>query len=280
MSQNAHTLLLFFDNKDLFKTCLGMFKHLDAGEPEKAAEYGRQIGVDLSGAWNDDWFNQQVTPTSKYIRLDYDSSTGYDLPLDVLQQFFNAGLRAACLEVFYDQVGEYGQFYFRNGELVDRELFSEKYPQIQAITDELFTCDYEDLSEDEYPRSTTIDNLIKQKAKQEKESEALMEALTDKDTLNAMIDLAKASQETDTDPVELLRSAMLLRALGKGLLQALIFGIVTVLLFKGMWLWIALSVVLAVILPIIYLLQVNSQFEDEDDSDSEDEEQEEGEITC
>jgi hypothetical protein len=257
-----------------------MFKHLDAGEPEKAAEYGRQISVDISGAWNDDWFNQQVTPTSKYIRLDYDSSTGYDLPLDVLQQFFNAGLRAACLEVFYDQVGEYGQFYFRNGELVDRELFSEKYPQIQAITDELFTCDYEDLSEDEYPRSTTIDNLIKQKAKQEKESEALMEALTDKDTLNAMIDLAKASQETDTDPVELLRSAMLLRALGKGLLQALIFGIVTVLLFKGMWLWIALSVVLAVILPIIYLLQVNSQFEDEDDSDSEDEEQEEGEITC
>jgi hypothetical protein len=280
MSQNTHTLLLFFDNKELFKSCLGIFKHLDAGELEKAAESGRQIGVDITSAWQDDWFNQRVTPTSKYIRLDYDSSTGYELPLDVLQQLFKAGMRVACLEVFYDQVGEYGQFYFRDGELVDREIIREKYARISTIADDLFTCDQEDLGEDEYPRSTTIDELMKQKAKRDKESKALVDALTDKDTLEAMIDLAKASEETGSDPVDLLKSAMLLRALGKGLLQALGFGIVTVLLFKGMWLWIALAVVLAVVLPLIYMMQVNAQFEDDEDSDSDDEEQEEGEVTC
>jgi hypothetical protein len=281
MSQNAHTLLLFFDHNELFKNCLGLFKHLDAEEPEKAAEYGRKIGVDISTAWNDDWFNQRVTPTPKYIRLDYDTSTGYDLPLDVLQQLFDAGLRVACLEVFYDQVGEYGQFYFRNGELVDRETIKEKYAPISPIIEELFSSDHEELEEGDYPRPITIKKLIEQKAAQDKEAKALVDAMTDKDTLDAMINLAKASQETGSDPVELLKSAMLLRALGKGLLQALGFGVVTVLLFKGMWLWIALSVVLAVVLPLIYLLQVNAQFKDDEDSDGDDEElQEEGEATC
>jgi hypothetical protein len=280
MSQNAHTLLLFFDDKDLFKNCLGMFKHLVAEEPEKAAEYGRQIDVDISKAWNDDWFNHQVTPTSKYIRLDYDTRTGYDLPLDVLQQLFNAGVRVACLEVFYDQVGEYGQFFFRDAELVDKEIIDEKYGQIKTIAEEAFTSDYEDLEEAEYPRPTTIDKLIKLKAEQDKEAKMFVDAMTDKDTMEAMINLAKASQETGSDPIEMLKSAMLLRALGKGLLQAIGFGVVTILLFKGLWLWITLTIVLLVVLPVIYLIQVNAEFKDDEDSDSDDEEQEEGEVTC
>jgi hypothetical protein len=271
MSQNAHTLLLFFDNKDLFKTCLGMFKHLDAEEPEKAAEYGRTIDVDISNAWNGDWFNRQVIPTTEYIRLHYDTRTGYDLPLDVLQQLFDAGLKAACLEVFYDQAGEYGQFYFRDGELVDKETIYNKYPPIKAITTELFTSSTMELEDDGLPRPSTIKDLIKQKAKQDKEAEEMMEA---------MINLAKASQESDSSPTEILKSVMILQGVKKGLLQAIGFGIVTVLLFKGMWLWIILAVVLALVLPAVYAMQVNAEFEDNEDSDDNDEEQEEGEATC
>jgi hypothetical protein len=271
MSQNSHTLLLFFDNKELFKNCLGMFKHLDADEPEKAAEYSQAIGVDISSAWNDDWFNRQITPTSKYVRLDYDTSTGYDLPLDVLQQFFDAGLRAACLEVFYDQVGEYGQFHFRDGELVNKETVYNKYPPIKAITEELFTSSDMELENDGLPRPATIKNLIKRKAKQEKQGEEMMEA---------MINLAKVSQESGSSPTEILKAAMILSGIKKGLLQAIGFGIVTVLLFKGMWLWITLAVALALALPVVYAMQANSEFDDDEDSDNNDEEQEEGEAAC
>ncbi len=277
MSQNSHVLLLFFDKKELFQNCLKMFRRLEAGDAEKAKEYGQQLGVDIAETWNEEWFNHTITPTSKHIRLHYDTSSRYDLPLDVLQQLFAAGLRVACLEVFYDQVGEYGQFYFKDGKLLDKESVYGKSSQIKAIVDEQFESAGEDLEEDGYPRPSSIDALIKEQAKQEKEASELAEALTNGEVLDAMVSLAKASQETGEDPIDVLKSAMLLRAIGKGLLQAIAFGVITVLMFKGMWLWIVLALVLAVVLPIIYILKVNAEFGDDEGSDVDGEE---GEVAC
>lgn len=266
MSHNSHTLLLFFDKEDLYKNCLRMFKLLDEEAPEKAKEIGRLLDVNIAQAWKDDWFNQSITPTSKFLRLDYDTSTGYDLPLDVLQQLFDAGLRAACLEVFYDQVGEFGQFYFMDGQLVDKDSVCKKFGRIRSIVDEQFENDNDQLDQDEYIRPTPITKLIKEKTKHEKEASEMVDSL---------IGLAKASSETGVNPLELAKSAMVLRAAGKGLLQAVGFGIVTILLFKGMWLWISLTVVLLVALPLIYVSNVSDVFGDDEDGDNKNNEGEE-----
>ncbi len=263
MSQNAHKLLLFFDNVDHFRNCLAMFKQLEAGNAEKAAEFSALLGVDILNAWNEDWFNHSVTPNRQFIRLDYDSSARYDLPLDVLKQLFGAGLRVACLEVFYDQVGEMAQFYFKDGKLLDKDLVYGKSEKIKAIVREHFEGDPEELEDDGYPRPCTIDKLIKGEARQQEEASEMM---------NTMLELAKAAKETGKNPVELVKSVLILRAVGKGLLHALIFGVITILLFKGLWLWIILMILLAVILPLIYVQKASAQFDDEDNDNEEAEE--------
>ena len=54
-------------------------------------------------------------------------------------------------------------------------------------------------------------------------------------------------------------------AIIKGVGQALIFGVVTVLLFKGMWLWISLALMLAVLLPMYYLSDIFGSSDDDSD---------------
>lgn len=53
------------------------------------------------------------------------------------------------------------------------------------------------------------------------------------------------------------------------MLQALIFGVVTVFLFKGMWLWIVVAILLAIILPLYHVAQVAKEFEGDDEDEEE-----------
>lgn len=65
-----------------------------------------------------------------------------------------------------------------------------------------------------------------------------------------------------------LIGVLLLRAGFKGLLQAIVFTVVTVLLFKGLWLWLGLGLVLAVVLPLYYIVtEYKSLHGDDDDGD-------------
>ena len=48
--------------------------------------------------------------------------------------------------------------------------------------------------------------------------------------------------------MQVIESILLLRAGGKGLLQAILFGLATVLLFKGFWLWLTLAIILAIVI--------------------------------
>jgi hypothetical protein len=259
MSQNAHTLLLFFDNSEKFKNCFKMFKGLEADRPEKVQEASKTLGIDVRSAWNDDWFNQQVSASTKFIRLDYESSTSYEVPLEVLESLFRAGLRLACLEIFNDQVGEFAQFFFKDGKQVDRQRLYRKNPKIEAIIGTQFECDPDDLEEHEQSGvSASIPELIKAKETQEEDAMEMVSAIRD---------LAKAMNETGEHPMDLVRDAMLINEMKTALIKGIGFGVVTVLLFKGMWLWIILSIVLTVILLIYGSMKVNAEFDDDDDDD-------------
>ena len=52
----------------------------------------------------------------------------------------------------------------------------------------------------------------------------------------------------------------------KGLLQAFVFTVLAVLLFKGFWLWLGLGLVLAVVLPLYYMLSEYKAIKGDDDS--------------
>jgi hypothetical protein len=271
VSEFSHPLT-FFEKEDHYKNCLEMLRQLEEGEPGKAKVSGQWMNVDITQTWNVDWFNQSISTTPKFLRLDYDTSTHYELPLDVLQQLFDAGLESACLEIYYDQVGEFGQFHFMDGQLVDKESICDKYCQISAIVDEQFEHDSDELDEDGYSRPSSIRKLVKDKATQEKEAGEMVDAI---------MSLAKVSRESGQNPIEIAKSLMILRAAVKGLLQAFGFGIVAVLLFKGMWLWIGTAIVLAVVLPMIYISQASAEFGDDEDPEGNSAgDSEEGEATC
>lgn len=256
MSQNSHTLLLFFDDEQKHKDCLLMFLKLNSGENRNAQYYAERLSVDVSDQWENSWFNHAVAAKPEYIRIDYDTSTHEDMPLEVLRQLFSAGMNGAVLDTFYDQVGEYSRHHFLDGKLVNQEMLYQGIARSRTITESMFNREDED--EDDYSVTVdtpvSIDDLIKQENKREENAQEMV---------NALLELGKVARETGSSPVDVARSVLVLRALGKGLLQALIFGVVTALLFQGMWLWIVLAIVLAVVLPLFYVTQVAGEFEDE-----------------
>ena len=244
MSQNAHRLLLVFDDEQTHKNCLLMLLRLNEQKFDQAAVFAERLGIDISHAWEEDWFNHDLKAQPEYLRIDYDSSTRYDMPLDVLQQLFDCGLRGAALEIFHDQVGEFSQYFFCGAELVDKKTLLAELPQFEELTQTHFECDPEELEDDGYERPMSIDDLIDMKQQQQEDAEEFA---------GALMDMFKHARETGSNPMDMIKGAFALRAIIKGVLYAIGFGVVTVLLFKGMWLWITLSILLVFILPIWFL---------------------------
>ena len=241
MSQNAHRLLLVFDDAQAQKNCLLMLLRLNESKFDHAAVFAGKLGIDISHAWEEDWFNHEIVARPEFLRIDYDSSTHYDMPLDVLQQLFGCGLRGAALEVFYDQVGEFSQCFFSGGMLVEKQTLLSELPQFAELTQTHFECEEEELEGDGYKRPMPIEDLIALKQKQMEDAQEFA---------GAMMDMFKKAREDGTNPMELIKGAMAMHSIIKGVLCAIAFGVVTVLLFKGMWLWITLSILLVFILPI------------------------------
>ena len=269
MSQNANTLLLFFNNPARHKLCLLMLLKLKQGDVEQAQAYADRLNVPLPEEWGDDWFNESVTADPDFIRMDFDSSTTSDLPLAYLQSLFEAGLSGAAIEVFHDQVGEFSRAHFVKGHLVNAEYLCKKIERAKTALESQFDADEEDVHEDDYSKPVAIADALKQREKQMEEAQEMVDLFRD---------LGKAAVESGSNPVEILESALILRAAGKGLLQALLFGLVTILLFKGIWIWIGLTVLLAVLLPLIYVSGVTSDLHGDEDSENTEEHTEENDA--
>lgn len=257
MSQNANTLLLFFSDKTRHEHCVLALHHLVREDDEASRPFQHKLGVDFSTPWQDEWFNQQVTATPRYIRVDFDSATSAGAPYALLRALFASGLKAAVYEVFHDQVGETQGFHFMADKLVSRGDWFAAMPELTDLVVEAMgaedegadDADADDGATDDHDCSVAvgkpvpIQKLIDDEQRRAKEAEALVEGI---------VALGKAARETGANPLELAKGALVVGGLIKGVVQALVFTVVTVLLFKGVWLWIGIGVVLLVVLPLWY----------------------------
>jgi len=287
MSQNAHTLHLFFEDPIKLKLGQLVYQYLAAGNTEQAQRWADKLGgADLAALWDAQWFNQQVSAERTHLLLCFDTGTHDDLPLRALETLFAHGLRSAVLEVFYDQVGETERMHFDQGQWVSRKAFFESNPQWRAVVEpahERSTAGEGGRGADSAPdgdeedpyghskdpaKPISVAKLRKDEAERKKKAE---------EAAQAFIDMARAMGKSGKSPVQGLIAVLLLRAGFKGLLQAIVFTVVTVLLFKGFWLWLGLSLVLAIALPLYYML---SEYKDihGDDGDGDAEGGEEGDA--
>ena len=257
MSQDAHSLLLFFDDESRHKQCLLMLLKLHKQEDEEASRWSAALGVDIRTDWQDHWFNHELSAQPEYIRIDYETSTHYGLPLHALQQLFACGMTAAVVDTFHDQVGECSRHYFLQGQLVDENTLFEACPATRTVVEAQFDDDLE--NESEPVRPVDIAALIKQTRQQQDDAQEMV---------GSLLELSKIARESGQNPMDVMRSALVLRALVKGVVQGVLFGVVTVLLFKGMWLWVGLSVLLVVILPLYHVTQASKEFDDEERADA------------
>ena len=272
MSQNTHTLHLFFQDPIKLKLGQLVYQYLATGHTEQAQRWADKLGsADLEALWDAQWFNQEVFARPDHLTLRFDTGTHDDLPLHALETLFAHGLQAAVLEVFYDQVGETERMHFDAGQWVSRQAFIQKNPQWlpvvepQAGRDEAGDASEGDEDADygcskDPVKPLSVTQLRKQEAQRKREAQEAVEAF---------VGLAKAMGKSGTSPVQGLIAVLLLRAGLKGLLQAVVVTVAAVLLFKGFWLWMGLGLVLAVVLPLYYMLSEYKDVKgDDDDSDA------------
>lgn len=269
MSQNAHTLHLFFEDPIRLKYAQLVYQYVAEGNTEQAERWATKLGTELAQLWNPEWFNQQVTATPGYLQLNFDTGTSDPLPLSPLVALFGHGLQAAVLDVFYDQVGETQRMYFDKGQWVPRQYFLALYPHLQAIVEPAHDPDDGDepgeraaADAHDPAKPLSVARLLKDEAKKRKEAQEAAEAF---------VEIAKAMGKNGVkNTMDGVIGVVVLGSALKGLLHAAVFTVVTVLLFKGLWLWLGLGLVLAIALPLYYATRTHSELKgDGGDGDGE-----------
>ena len=243
MSQDTHTLLLFFDDEVLHKRCLLMFINLQRGDMDKAKQFSDPLGVTsvVTESWNKDWFNCELDASPDYISFSYDSRASRSNTYPFLQLLFKAGLSAAALNIFFDQVGEEETSFFIDGYRVPAGDYYRHSAKVKKVTEKL----WDDISDSEInDEKTAIEQLI---AAENLHYEDVGELL------NLLKGAAMTSAKEQVSIEDMVESADVFRAIGKGVLQAILFGLFTILAFKGFWLWLTLSLILLVLLPYYHL---------------------------
>lgn len=246
MSQNANTLMLFFKEQGPHELCVLSLVNLMRGDEEKSLVYQQRLGVDLSGVWQGEWFNQQFSAQPEYIRLDFDTSVRANLPLVLLESLFERGLRAAVVEVFHDQVGETQRHHFLDGKLVNRADLYHREPFIAPIVTAQLDVQREEGEEDTsvcVARPVPLRKLIEEEREQEEKAKALVEGIAE---------IAKVARQTGVGPGGVIKTGLVLWQMAKGLLHAVILTVLALVFFKGFWMWLGLGVVLAIVLPLLY----------------------------
>lgn len=250
MSQNTHTLMLFFAEKAQLEQCAFAYFKLLREEEHASEALQEKLGVDLSTSWHETWFNQELKAHPSHLCIGFDTGTSDGPPLQLLQELFDHGLKAAVLETFYSQMGETERQYFVDGQRVGRARAYAARADIEALVlaemGECHDCDASGLD-----RPVPVSRLIEQARAQEEEARTMVDGL---------VGLATLSRESGTSVFGLVKAFSVIGALGRGLLHALICTVVSVLLFKGVWLWVGLGLVLAVVLPLFYASRTAREF--------------------
>lgn len=255
MSQNSNRLILVFNDQASHEACVLAFHHLHRDDPAQSEPYQQRLGLELSTLWQEQWFNQEFKATPEFLLIGYDCSTSDEPPYALLRDLFKAGLAAAAVEVFHDQVGEYRREHFLAGQLVDSTRLLAALPEMGRLIASEF-AEHEDISEVNCPvaKAVTLQSLIDEQQRRRKEAMEMVDGL---------VSLTRSARESGVNPIELAKSVVLIGSLVRGLIHALLFTVVCVLLFKGLWLWIGLGVALCVILPLKYMAQSNREMSEE-----------------
>ena len=270
MSQNTLTLQLFFEEPVKLKLAQLTYQYLCSDNTEQAQRWADKLGAsDLEALWDAQWFNTSASAATTHLLLRFDTGTSDPPPLRQIETLFAHGLRAAVLEIFYDQVGETERMHFDRGQWVSRRAFMDANPQWRAVVEpaQQDSEDSEGEADDPYACSKdpakplAVAKLRKQEEKRMREAQEAAEAF---------IDMARAMGKSGKSPVQGLIAVLLLRAGLKGLLHAVAFTVVTVLLFKGFWLWMGLGLVLAVALPLYYIVTEHKELRGDDGDDDAD----------
>jgi len=91
--------------------------------------------------------------------------------------------------------------------------------------------------------------------------------------VSAIVELSKHSRSTGQNLEEAAQSLMVTGILIQSIKEAVIYTVATVLLFKGIWLWICTGILYAIAAPILRTNALISEARDEDtanDGDSSD----------
>jgi len=258
MSQNAHTLTLFFDQPLLHRQFQLLLRYLDKQDDTGARHWAQELGdVDLELLWKGDTrFNHRIHGTPTHLEYGFETSPSADLPWDLLAHLSRHGLQAAVLEVFYDQVGETERYYIDRGQWVRQADWLARYPQHQQGFDPEGECG---ATLREPPRPLPLAQVL---AEQEERKRAAQE------TLQSFRTLVRECAADGVSPVQALIAAAVLRGALKGVGQALLFTTVTVLLFQGLWLWLGLGLALLVVLPLVYMVKARRDLVGDDDDDA------------
>lgn len=251
MSQNSQSLLLFFANPQLrarSERLLETLKDVDPDSSEPAVvEAGDAFATQLATCWQEEWFNTTYECHADCLKLDYDSRSAEGVPLALLHAWFEQGLTAAVLEIFFDQVGELKRYHFVDDALVSKSVLDEAYPQWAESIAERLPLQPEDEVNDDYCVSPSspiaLTSWICDEQERLEKAQALVAEITN---------FTQLAAETGTPALSLMRSALVMRCLLKGAFHALLFTLIMVLLFQGMWLWIVMGLLLLVALPLIY----------------------------
>ena len=267
MSQNTLTLQLFFEDPIKLKLAQLTYQYLCSDNTEQARRWADKLGAaNLESLWDAQWFNASASAASTHLLLQFDTGTSDPPPLRQLEALFDQGLRAAVLEIFYDQVGETERMHFDRGQWVSRQAFMDANPQWRTVVEPAQPSgeDSEGDADDRYACSKdpakplAVAKLRQQEEKRKREAQEAAEAF---------VEMARAMGKSGKSPVQGLIAVLLLRAGLKGLVHAVVFTVVTVLLFKGFWLWMGLGLALAVALPLYYMATEHKELRGEDSGD-------------
>lgn len=238
MSQNSHSLTLFFDNRIQHLHFDLLLKALSKENCDDIRRWSDKLGADLEREWDEDWFNIEHRTAAGHIELNYDTSTRYHLPLEALSRLFKVGLKAAVLEVFYGQVGEYERYHFMNDAMVGRQHWRKQMPEFAPL---LATTDDADahIADVGDGAGQPLAQLIDEHHRREEQAIQTVRTLV--------------GDRSSNSPGLLVRWWRLLKAAGRGVGHAIVFTIIALLVFKGSKLmWMGIGAVLAIILPILY----------------------------
>lgn len=285
MSQNTLTLQLFFEDPIKLKLAQLTYQYLCSDNTEQAQRWADKLGAaNLESLWDAQWFNASASAASTHLLLQFDTGTSDPPPLRQLEALFDQGLRAAVLEIFYDQVGETERMHFDRGQWVSRKAFMDANPQWRAVVEPAqHGCEVQGNGGEEGGEADDPYACSKDPAKplavaklRQQEEKRMREA---REAAEAFVEMAQAMGKSGKSPMQGLIAVLLLRAGLKGLVHAVAFTVVTVLLFKGFWLWMGLGLVLAVALPLYYMATEHKELRGDDGGDDADQPGDDGPAT-